>query len=143
MSTEVSTVTREAIELHDSRIVRIHRDTNFVTVVLSPCCVHRSTRIPGVDLGTIWSQDALVEVLDCESYYGKAPPLPAALMEGRLTLGTETLENVIPIPLDFDGAARLFMTFVGGSELVVHGRRLRLSLMGNPNYVEEFPGSAS
>ncbi len=125
------------IELHDSTVAAISREGSAIEVRFEPAYVHKSTGRPGIDPGTGWTQDARL-VISGASLTGTAPDLPCAVLDGDLLLGQERHDNSLPVPLDMAGLIRLRLEFGLGSQLIVTGVGVRLELLGEPCYVEDF-----
>jgi hypothetical protein len=49
-------------------------------------------------------------------------------------------DNLIPIPLDSAGNIELQFTSISGESLQVRGDHITLELLGEPRYIEDFPG---
>jgi hypothetical protein len=50
-------------------------------------------------------------------------------------------ENLLTIPFSFSGDFSLNLTFVPGEKVVITGSSANLVLYGEPEYLEEFPGT--
>ena len=127
-----------AIELHDSTLERVERDGDDLVLTLS-AYVHRSKGAPGVDAGSGFSQLAEVRLRG-----GRAtgvPGGPIVLGTGTAYVGAHQHRNLVPAPLDHAGAARIELFGQRGEHLVVEGASLHVTLVGESEYVEEFPGA--
>jgi hypothetical protein len=49
-------------------------------------------------------------------------------------------DNLIPIPLNRDGEVELHLTSAFAESVQVRGNRVTVELLGEPGYVEQFPG---
>ncbi len=128
-----------AIELHDSTLERLDMEADAVVVVLS-AYVHRSAGVPGVDPGSGWSQAARIRCPGGRA--SAASDTPLELAGGRLDLSGRVHDNVIPVPLSHIGSIRLELRGFRGEGMVIEGEALHADLIGEPRYVEDFPGSS-
>ncbi|MGC2736105.1 MAG: hypothetical protein WA212_19585, partial [Candidatus Acidiferrales bacterium] len=94
---------------------------------------------PGLDPGGGWAQDVILRV-ENGTIDGDVPEMPCDLWEGSLQVGNQTIENIIPLPLDYYGAVKLILVAQDESRLVVQGSRISATLPGEPKFIEEFPG---
>ncbi len=91
-----------------------------------------------MDSGSGWTQDLRL-VIGAGSLTGQLPEFPCDVQDGELVLGTETHPNGIPIPFGADVCPVILrLVFYPGFEMKVGGESLRLELIGEPVYVEEF-----
>ena len=60
------------------------------------------------------------------------------MMDGNLVLEDERHANSIPVPLEVKGPVELRLVCDSIHTVTVTGRGVRLELMGEPKYVEEF-----
>ena len=126
-----------AIELHDSTVERVERDGDDLVLVLA-AYVHRSAGVPGVDPGSGFTQ--LAEVRVRAGRVTGLPALPFALASGRLYVAATPHDNCLPAPLVHVGPARLELRGMLGELAVVEGASVRITLVGEAEYVEQFPG---
>src|SRR5207249_3264944 len=87
------------IELHDSCVALVSKESDTVIVRFAPAYVHKSEGCPGVDPGTGWIQDAVLVVGEA-LVRGTIPALPCDVADGELTVGDQLHPNAIPLPLD-------------------------------------------
>lgn len=125
------------IELHDSTVGEIATREREVIVHLLPAYLHKSERRPSIDAGTGWVQDARLIFADA-SASGGFPDLPCDVMDGELIVGTERHDNQIPVPLRITAHTELRLIFGSMHTLTITGKGVRLELLGEPRYVEEF-----
>jgi hypothetical protein len=59
-------------------------------------------------------------------------------MNGELVFGGDRRDNEIPVPLDATVSTELSLKFGPKHTVTVKGRSVRLELLGEPKYVEEF-----
>lgn len=125
------------IELHDSTVCEFVKHDETVIVHFLPVYLHISEGRPGIDRGTGWVQEARLFFTEA-SISGQLPDWPCEVMHGELILGTERKDNVVPVPLEFGDRAELRLIFDNIHAVTVIGRSVRLELVGEPRYVEEF-----
>lgn len=130
---------RSAIEIYDSTLASVVDDGRNVVVALKPAYIHRSTRTPGVDPGGGWAQDVILR-LENGTIDGSLPEMPCDLWEGSLQVGNQKIENIIPLPLDYRGAVTLTLVAQDESRVVIRGSAVFAILVGEPKFIEEFPG---
>ena len=126
-----------SIEMHDSTVSRFTPDGESIIMNLTPAYLHKSYGQPGIDPGTGWTQDARL-VVGGASLVGKLPELPCDIMDGELTIGGAVHRNTIPVPLLIDDAVNLHVVFYPECDVSITGTSIRLELLGEPTYVEEF-----
>jgi hypothetical protein len=126
------------IELHDTRIERIERvDGNIILWLLA--YMHESEGRPGWDRGTGWSLPSrlIIENVNFDHPFS-SPSL--WILDGSITVDDHLFENCMPLPFDMCGKIHLFLSGAEG-KLVISGDRAYFEPIGEPVYVEEFPGS--
>ncbi len=128
-----------AIELYDSTLTSLVKEGQRVVVDLQPAYIHRSTGTPGVDPGGGWAQDVIL-VVEQATIDGSVPDLPCDLWEGSLRVGHQTIENIIPLPLDYRGDVQLMLVTQTDSGVIVRGSAISATPVGEPKFIEEFPG---
>ena len=67
--------------------------------------------------------------------------LPCEVWGGELSVDDEVFDNCIPTPLEREGEVRLRLECAAA--IYVSGSTVRLELLGEPTYLEEFPGVTS
>ena len=128
-----------AIEIYDSTLASLVKEGQRVIVDLQPAYIHRSTGTPGVDPGGGWAQDVIL-VVEQGTIEGSVPELPCDLWEGSLRVGHQTIENIIPLPLDYRGDVELMLVTQTDSGVIVRGSAIFATPIGEPKFIEEFPG---
>ena len=128
------------IELHDSTVAEFATLDGAVIVHFLPAYLHKSEGRPGVDSGTGWVQEARLIFADA-SASGISPELPCDAIDGELVVGEERHDNEIPVPLEVTAPAQLRLIFDSIHTVTVKGRGVRLELLGEPRYVEDFVSS--
>lgn len=126
-----------AIELHDSTVAEISSRAGTVIVRFVPAYLHKSEGRPGLDCGTGWVQDAQLRFADA-FVTGACPDLPCDIMDGELVFGGDRRDNEIPVPLEVTEPTKLSLKFGPKHAVTVKGRSVRLELLGEAKYVEEF-----
>jgi hypothetical protein len=128
----------EELELHDTRVLGILRESGGVRLQLS-AYLHRSKGRPGIDAGTGWSQDALLTVE--AGTIGDAPEGGVLwVTEGSIQVGATLFDNMVPLPFErIEGPVTI--RFQGGEGLlVIKGSAVSITLPGEPEFIEEVPG---
>jgi hypothetical protein len=111
----------EAIELHDSVLEAVDQRNDTVVVTLMPAVFHKSEGKPGVDAGSTFIQDLMIEFYEAE-YHGTVGELPADILHGDFEAGETLSPNMIRLPWDTRGAVQL--------TLYLHPDYRRLSITG-------------
>ena len=128
----------EAIEIHDSVLENVVIGSAESVLHFKEVYIHRSAGRPGWDAGSGWVQEAQLRFSQA-TVEGKFSELPRDLSDGYIRLEGNLSDNLIPIPLDFDGEVELRIEG-WGEVITVRARHVRLELLGTAKYVEEFPG---
>ena len=128
----------EAIELHDSTLAALRCDRDEVAVLLDPAYVHRSEGRPAVDTGTGWLQPFELRIGEADVFWPPAS-LPRRIAAGTLELGGERFGDVVPLPIAYAGPVLLTLLTDAGEQLVVAGRGLSCTPLGEARYLDEFP----
>jgi hypothetical protein len=125
------------IEFHDSTFDGLEKDGTNVTLRFSAAYIHESN-----------GKTALMQVLAGFKRLAFTSPgrpwaarfleLPCDLWDGSIRLGDE-LYQMIPIPLDHSGAVEINLEQNG--KITVVGTDARLELVGEPTFIEKFPGN--
>lgn len=101
--------------------------------------VHQSEGVPVRDAGSGWAQEAVLRIHDA-SMEGAFSEFPVDLADGQTRMGSNILDNEIPVPLRHKGAFELRFQAMSHERVVVSfgGSGAELQLLGEPEYVEEF-----
>jgi len=126
-----------AMEFHDSTFDGVEREGTELALRFSAAYIHESEGKPGLDAGSGWIQELRLHISDA-SLSGEIHDLPCNLWDGAISLGDERFDNSVPIPLDYRG--RVEVNLEQDGKLTVVGSRLRVELLGEPKYVEQYPG---
>src|SRR5260221_14796499 len=94
------------IEIHDSIIASVLFSQGRAEIAFSSAYIHESEGIPGRDAGSGWTQKAILRIYDAE-VKGAFSDFPADLSDGRILMGGQQVQNIIPIPLLYKGAFEL------------------------------------
>jgi hypothetical protein len=127
------------IEIHDSELKTVTASDGNVVLELSPAYIHMSDGRPGIDAGTGWIQNAVIRVRS-NAIAGSMSQLPCDLWDGYLKVNGELSDNLIPIPLVATGDIELHFTSKAGESVQVLGDHITLELLGEPKYLDDFPG---
>jgi hypothetical protein len=127
---------RSALELHDSRVSQIDL-SDGAAIYFSHAYIHKSTRTPGRDRGTGWSQEARL-VLEEAVASVPLPVFPNTISEGYLEVGGIRHE-LIPLPFRRNVDAKLNLVFIDGSQMELIGKRPYIELLGPAIYLEDVP----
>jgi hypothetical protein len=123
---------REAIELHDSRLLSFTQTEDRVCLKLD-AYIHRSPETPG-GCGTGWSQEVEFH-FDGVNAIEFATTLPLWIMDGAIT-GSISQDNLIPLPCEINGDLQFEVDGYEG-RLTIRATQLRIHRLGEPRFVEE------
>jgi hypothetical protein len=129
------------IEIHDSVIESLVHEERMIVLKLSHAYIHESDGRPGIDPGTGWGQRAAISIRG-EIVAGGLSELPCDLSSGSLTLGGGKSDNSIPAPLNIKSEIDLFLVSALGESITIRGSEIVLELIGEAEYIEEFPGAS-
>jgi hypothetical protein len=132
-------MSNQAIEIHDSTLESLTCDAGHVVLGFSAAYIHKSDGRPAIGAGTGWVQRAVLRIHG-EIADGSLTKLPCDLMDGCLTLGGEQSGILIPAPLRFSGDTELVLTSEFAESVRICGNQIVLELVGEPKYVEQYPG---
>jgi hypothetical protein len=131
----------EGIELHDSTLGEVEQNGHEIALHLTPAYIHKSAGEPGVAPGSGWTQNVVLVILG-GILEGALPEMPCELTDGTLSVGRRAWKNVIPLPLECGGDVKLALEVMWDGQLAITGEHIRATLLGEPEYVEEFSGSS-
>jgi hypothetical protein len=126
------------IEIHDSRVAEISERDGTVIVHFQPAYLHKSEGRPAFDSGSGWVQKARL-IFSEASTSGDFPDWPCDIMKGEIIVGGERHDNLIPVPLEVAKLTELRLICDSVHTVTITGQGVRLELVGEPSYVEEFP----
>jgi hypothetical protein len=101
-------MTNRAIEIHDSKLQSITITAGDVVLDFSSAYIHQSDGRPGIDAGTGWTQHVVIRVRG-DGVSDSLKELPCDLWSGYLILNGRHSDNLIPVPLGFDGDVGLHL----------------------------------
>ena len=129
------------IELHDSAVEKFSQENDCITLTFSAAYIHKSEGKPGIDPGTGWWQPLRMR-FEAASYSGTLPDFPEEINTGILTINGQSYDNMLPTTLEAEGEIKLYLLFWmnGKYEFAITAQRVVLTLLGEAEYVEEFPG---
>ncbi len=128
-----------AIEIHDSVLDALSLDNGDAVLHFSHLYIHESEGVPGIDVGTGWSQEGRLTISNVV-IEGSFSAWPAHLHEGQITVDDTVYENEIPTSLNVVGKIELQLK--SWSEIIsIVGMGAKLELIGEPEYVEQFKPS--
>jgi hypothetical protein len=125
------------IEIHDSRVTNISERDGTVIVHFLPAYLHKSEGRPAFDSGTGWVQEARLTFIEA-TVSGEFPDWPCNIMDGEIIVAGKRHANLIPVPLEAAEFTELRLVCDSIHTITVTGRGVRLELVGEPRYVEEF-----
>jgi hypothetical protein len=132
-----------AVELHDSEVATIFYFYGAAVVVFSHAYIHESEGSPGRDAGSGWWQRAELVIEEASEI-----ELPEAwsceICNGSLFLDEVEHSNVFPVSLPTHASSRLKIQVRDANDdykvVEIVGQKARLTLLGERQYVEKFPG---
>lgn len=131
-------VLNAAIELHDSVIGGVEQVLDALVIRFLPAYVHKSQGRPGFDSGIGEVQNLSIRI-EGASVDGNFGDLPADILDGELQIGAERSPNMIALPCNVVDSIRLSVHLSPDYRRVsVSGSRIRVTLEGAAEYVEEF-----
>jgi hypothetical protein len=68
---------------------------------------------------------------------GSAPPSDAGISDGKVLIGSQTLDNSIPVSGAYEGPINVSLEFFEHEPISVQARRLKVLRLGTPEYVED------
>ncbi|HKW61950.1 MAG TPA: hypothetical protein VJN89_05340 [Candidatus Acidoferrum sp.] len=125
-----------AIEIHDSTLDHFIVHDGLLELHFSSAYIHYSEGRPGIDAGKGWTQEARLLVKD-RVIRSSFSSLPRDLEDGFIKTDEEVSDDLIPIPLNYNGSVEVRLES-SGEILSVVGTQATLELFGEPSYVEEF-----
>ena len=126
-----------AIELHDSTVTALTIEPPLVRLMLNTY-VHKSPGRPGVDAGTGWLQEAVLEI-EGGVMQGEFDHLPWDLDDGWCQIGDARFDNHVPVPLSRGQFQIHVVEAFSQKTVTIAGANARLELVGEPEFVENYP----
>jgi hypothetical protein len=130
------------IELHDSEIAVIFYWEEDTVLIFSCAFIHQLEGVQGHDPSSGWCQRAEL-VIENANTLDEDMSWPREIDHGYLQLGSEILNNEIPIPLDYKGNVTIKVLTRDDEndyrEIEIKGDGAKLTLLGEPVYIKERP----
>ena len=127
-----------AFEFHDSMLAGLHQLGSKVTIHFEPACLHLSDGEPGISPGSDWHHNAEL-IFRSASLDGPADS-KGPVSEGTLDFQGVKL-NLIPAPCRVCGGVAASFTLENGHFLRIRAESVELRLLGDPVYIDKFPGT--
>ncbi len=128
-------MTRTWLELHDSTVSAIKRESSGVIVELS-AYVHRWDTAGDGWKGTGWMQPVLMRFGSADA---SAIEPPILISDGWLQVSDVRHDNLVRLPLESTAPTRLWLQLMDGNEFSITGEGVQLITAGEATYVEDLP----
>jgi hypothetical protein len=127
------------IELHDSVVVSVAQSGDVIHLTLSPAYIHKSIGKPGIDAGSIFLQDLVLE-FQCGRIGGEIGDLPADISDGDFQMGSQIFPNWISLPCEVAGPVSLRLSLLSSDyrEIAISGSGMKVVPLREGVYLEEF-----
>lgn len=125
----------KGLELYQSRVSRIEREEERITIYFPHAYIYQAKGLPGRDPGTGWSQE--VELSLDDALLQSATTLPNMVDDGYFEVDGVQYD-IIPLPLGEHETGHLHLTFFDGSQLDVAGKYPIIKLIGKAKRLEDF-----
>jgi hypothetical protein len=126
---------REAIELHDSKLLSVSETASGVCITIDAYIHREPMQIGGP--GTGWQQEVEFR-FDNGVVLELSRDLPWTILDGGLFAAVRH-DNLIPLPCEIDGDVRWEATGCNERCVKVRGTHLLIVPIGTARYVEETP----
>jgi hypothetical protein len=127
----------KALEIHDSMFAGTKLIDGVLVIHISKAYVHESAGIPGIDAGQGFTQEIALELSD-PVIEKSLTSLPSRLSDGYISTNGNKIENLCDFPINEKGDIKISFTSIQNERFVVRGSRLVSTVLGAPEYVEEF-----
>ena len=124
------------LELYDARVSYIRSSEGQTAIHFSYALIHKTKGTPGRDTGRSWTQDSVL-LLDEAELDDALPPFPNTVVEGFLEVNGARHE-LISLPFEQEGSARLHLEFIDGTTLDVRGENPVIKLEGQKIFLEGY-----
>lgn len=124
------------LELYEARLSYLQLDRDPAECHISYAHIHKTKGRPARDTGQGWSQEAILLIEQAQLSPG-APNLPNTIVDGYIETEAERLE-LIPIPFERSGAARLFLQFADDTSLEITGYNPSIKLVGEKVFLRDY-----
>jgi hypothetical protein len=126
-----------AIEWHDSCLIEVAQIPARDGEIVMDAYVHRSDGKPGETPGEGGYQRIRI-ALSSMQFEDVVPELPADIYEGVLLLGGAVYNDLVPLPMRFEGDASLALTLRSDAQsLTFSGTGIRIEPVGDFRFVEK------
>ena len=126
-----------ALEIHDSTLDELKKDSASAVLRLSKAIIHRSEKEPGVDIGTCWIQSIDIRFENVH-ILNEPEDIPTQLDYGYFIINGKKHTNVVGIPLNESGNIEaMFKTFYG-NELKIVSDKIIITEVGEAQYLQDF-----
>jgi hypothetical protein len=125
------------LEFFEARVSHLEWVAGEVRVRFARAHLHRPAGQAGGGAG--WSQEAVLVLHDAR-LHGAQPRLPNTVVGGWLEIGGVRHE-ALALPFHRKVPAVLSLEFADGGQLVIHGRRPLVELLGEPMAADDLPPS--
>jgi hypothetical protein len=130
-----------AIELHDSKISSVNAVEGEVQIRFATAYVHASNGRPGIDAGDGFVQPALLTFSGAKMSGARLEAGP--LSDGWIALAGNAVHSLLPVDFMAEGdVTAQFLFAASGLAVDVTATSVCLELLGDPVWLERFPGSA-
>ena len=127
-----------SIELHDSVIGSIALAEGAAYVAFRPAYIHRSAGEPGVDAGSGFIQELMLEFPSAR-IDGDIGDLPAAIFSGEFHVESRMFPNTISLPCKIEGAVSLVLFLSPDNrKIAISGCGVKARVDGEAVYIDEF-----
>jgi len=129
-----------ALEFHNSRLARLHQLGRKIIIQFEPAYLHCSDSEPGISPGSGWHQNA--DLIFRSAWIDGPLDSAGTVSEGTLNFQGVKL-NLVPAPCRVCGSVAASFTLNNGHSLKIRAESAELRLLGDPVYIDTFPGSTS
>jgi hypothetical protein len=124
------------LELYEARLSYLRLDSDPAECHFSYAHIHKTKGSPARDTGQGWTQEAIL-LLERAKMTAGHPHLPNTIVDGYIETGGERYE-LMPIPFERDGEARLDLHFADGTSLELSGLNPVLKLVGDKVFLRDY-----
>jgi hypothetical protein len=128
----------QAMEWHDSTLMRVERKAENLSVLLRPAYVHKWAAIDGKWVGEGHVQDVDVIVQNGESS-DSLPKHGTQISDAELWISGREVIELLPIGYNAGGSLSLKIVLETGETLAITGTEISIKSVGEPRFVESLP----
>ena len=121
------------LRLPGSVLARVRREDGHTTLELRPAFIIKSEQMPGVDPGTLWTQDVDLIFREASWRANQLVPDGMEIIGGNITLNGITHLDLLPMPLNLPGNIELEIKGEAG-DFAVAGEHFDLRALGVGKY---------